>query len=127
MSSKLYTSGRWSPTRAGLIGLTTDAGTLEVWDLLEKSNQCSLCWNLGSVGLSSLVFSKGVEGKQGMQYLGVGDVQGTVHLLRVPRSLRRPISDEKKHMAKLLHHQLTTLEQNYEVTLDLRYSFLYFF
>lgn len=115
MSPNLYTSGGWSPTRPGLIGLTTDAGTLEIWDLLEKSNQCSLSWNLGSAGLSSLVFSKGVEG---MQYLAVGDVQGTVHLLRVPRSLRRPIPDEKKLMAKLLHHQLATLQQDFQVSLD---------
>lgn len=121
--------GAWSPTRAAVFVLGTSTGTVEVWDVLDRLTQPSLVSNICSVGIGWLDFSLdskiesmylqkkflecdlgGEHGSKSQQFVAVGDRQGTVHLMTMPRSLRKPSRSEHKSMQHLLKSQLLYLQ-----------------
>eukprot|EP00898_Chlorokybus_atmophyticus_P001929 jgi/Chlat1/2737/Chrsp182S02893 len=89
------TAGVWSPTRPGVAYIALADGTLQVWDLLDRSHEPSMTTTVSSVALVSLSFPRGPSSStSGPQLLAVGDAAGTLHVLELPRNLRRPISNE---------------------------------
>jgi hypothetical protein len=50
-------AGTWSPTRPGLLFLATSAGSLQVWDLLDRSHEPSLTISIASMPITSISFS----------------------------------------------------------------------
>lgn len=139
----------WSPSRPGLLMLATSAGSLEVWDLLDRSHEPSIKISASNCAITSIAFSNsppkhfthgsnladtqsaavvttaaavggagGPAGAQqqqqhqqalqqpqqqhqhgsGLQVLAVGDAAGVLHLFELPRTLRRPLQNEKRLM-----------------------------
>eukprot|EP00292_Cryptomonas_paramecium_P009868 CAMPEP_0113689768 /NCGR_PEP_ID=MMETSP0038_2-20120614/17377_1 /TAXON_ID=2898 /ORGANISM="Cryptomonas paramecium" /LENGTH=266 /DNA_ID=CAMNT_0000610935 /DNA_START=9 /DNA_END=806 /DNA_ORIENTATION=- /assembly_acc=CAM_ASM_000170 len=85
--SKSYlTCGRFSPTRPGVFVIGRADGRLEVWDLLDHSNQAAVEHALGTDAVTAIEFWSDPGG--GVQLLAVGDDKGTLHILEIPRSLR---------------------------------------
>ena len=97
------TCGRFSPTRPGVIITARADGCLDVWDLVDRSHQPSLQHNVGPEALTALEF----WGDAGLQLLAVGDKQGTLHILEIPRTLRRPLPNEKGLVEGLLTREMS--------------------
>ncbi|EKX50168.1 hypothetical protein GUITHDRAFT_161883 [Guillardia theta CCMP2712] len=81
------TRGRFSPTRPGVIVTSRADGCVDVWDLTDRSHEASLQHNVGPL-------------------LAVGDAQGTLHILEIPRNLRRPLPNEQTLIDSLLQREL---------------------
>ncbi|WIA14707.1 hypothetical protein OEZ85_003200 [Tetradesmus obliquus] len=56
-AEEAYTAAAWSPSRPGLLFLATCAGSLHVWDLLDRSHEPSLKISTTSCAITSIAFS----------------------------------------------------------------------
>eukprot|EP00878_Enallax_costatus_P045912 GHUV01055448.1.p1 GENE.GHUV01055448.1~~GHUV01055448.1.p1 ORF type:complete len:206 (+),score=68.76 GHUV01055448.1:660-1277(+) len=56
-ADEAYTAAAWSPSRPGLLFLATAAGSLHIWDLLDRSHEPSLRINTASSAITSISFS----------------------------------------------------------------------
>ncbi|KAJ9521934.1 hypothetical protein QJQ45_024810, partial [Haematococcus lacustris] len=127
-----YTCGSWSPSRPAVLYLTDQAGSLEIWDMLDRSHEPSIKVTLASTPFMSMSFmgggsaaaaqaaaalqAAGTEGaaaaaaqqaaaaaaQQSVQFLALGDSAGVLRIVELPRNLRRPTPNEKKLMATFL-------------------------
>eukprot|EP01018_Ginkgo_biloba_P009446 Gb_32613 [translate_table: standard] len=79
------TTGCWSPSRPGVIYIGLIDGIIEVWDLLDHSHQPSVKVSIGSCQVSSMEFSPTTS----PQLLAVGDIQGILHIMQIPRRLSK--------------------------------------
>lgn len=84
-SDSYLTTGCWSPSRPAVIYIGLIDGTVEIWDLLEFTHQPSMVVHASACQVTVLEFWK----MKTPQFLAVGDVQGIVHIMEIPRSLRR--------------------------------------
>ena len=67
------------------------------WDLVDQCHKCALNFSTGfSEALSSLEFWQAKGSSQ--QYLATGDTGGKLHIIEVPRNLRRKIANEENLM-----------------------------
>ncbi|KAJ3090116.1 WD repeat-containing protein 63 [Quaeritorhiza haematococci] len=97
-SAASVVSGRWSPTRPAVFFISKSDGTVEVWDLLDKSHAPSLVGNVSSnIAISSMAVKQyiGGAGKSLYQFVAAGDDGGTLHIIEVPRNLTRPTKNER--------------------------------
>lgn len=96
-SADYLAAGRWSPTRPGIIVTARADGTLDVWDLVDQCHKASLNFATGFAdGLSSLEFWQSPHSSS--QFLATGDVGGKLHIIEIPRNLRRKIANEENLM-----------------------------
>ncbi|KAL2649807.1 hypothetical protein R1flu_017935 [Riccia fluitans] len=95
------TTGCWSPTRPAVIYIGLIDGTIEVWDLLDHSHQPSMIATVCSCQLTVMEFWR----ISSPQFLAVGDIQGILHILEIPRSLRRTSYKEKVAMGNFFARQ----------------------
>jgi len=98
------TRGRFSPTRPGVIVTSRADGCVDVWDLTDRSHEASLQHNVGPVAITALEFW--TDNNANLQLLAVGDAQGTLHILEIPRNLRRPLPNEQNLIDGLLQREL---------------------
>jgi hypothetical protein len=96
------TCGRFSPTRPGVVVAARADGSLDIWDLVDRSHEPSLQHNVGPEALTALEF----WGDSSLQLLAVGDKQGTLHILEIPRTLRKPLNNEKALVEGLLNREV---------------------
>ena len=85
------TAAQWSPTRPGVFFVGKANGSIEMWDFIDKSHAPSIVQNICSPSpISSLSFlSESIpdnDSSAGIQLLAVGDNQGRLHILEVPRN-----------------------------------------
>ena len=80
-------------------------GCLDIWDLMDRSHHPSLQHNVGPEALTALEF----WGDATLQLLAVGDKQGTLHILEIPRTLRKPVPNEQELVHALLHRQIASV------------------
>lgn len=67
------------------------------WDLVDQCHKSSLNFQTGFAdGLSSLEFWQSKSSSQ--QYLAAGDIGGKLHIIEIPRNLRRKIANEENLM-----------------------------
>ena len=88
-ASCMLSCGAWSPLRPGVLFIGRADGAIDVWDLLDRSHEPSMSVTIGGTAVTSMQF----QGNG--QLLAVGDDQGTVHVMEVPRNLRRAANNEK--------------------------------
>lgn len=97
LSSAYLTSGRWSPTRPGVLMVAKADGSIDVWDFTDRSHMYSTSVNATAFPINSMEFwSTSTHAKQ--QLLAVSESSGTLHILDIPRNLWRPLSNEKEMM-----------------------------
>lgn len=92
-SNVAVTAGLWSPTRHGVVFVAKADGSIDIWDLLDRSHEPSMTVNVSSFPLTSLAFWNIKSTAQ--QYIAVGDSNGTLFVLDIPRNLRRPLGAEE--------------------------------
>ncbi|KAJ3414206.1 WD repeat-containing protein 63 [Chytridiales sp. JEL 0842] len=86
--------GRWSPTRPGVFFISKSDGSVEIWDLLDRSNLPTSVQNVSSTAVSFMSVRQ-YPGKNGIQFIAAGDDEGTLHILEIPKNLTRPSKNEK--------------------------------
>ncbi|ESP02449.1 hypothetical protein LOTGIDRAFT_199692 [Lottia gigantea] len=86
------TGGHWSPSRPGVFFVAKADGSVDVWDLLDKTHEASMNQSISATAITTL-FPHQVTQKQ--QLLAVGDNSGTLHILEIPWSLRHPTNNEQ--------------------------------
>ncbi|KAJ3157426.1 WD repeat-containing protein 63 [Geranomyces michiganensis] len=88
--------GRWSPTRPGVFYISKYDGSVEVWDLLDRSHSPSSVQNISGTAISYMSIRQ-YPGKSlaHNQFIAAGDDEGTLHILEVPRNLTKPSKNEK--------------------------------
>jgi dynein intermediate chain 2 len=106
------TGGCWSPTRAGVFYVTRDDGVLDVWDISHSQNEVAYSHKVSDAALSSISVQGNTQ--EGGKLVAVGDVNGTVSLLKVCDSLAKPRLNEKSTVNALLERE-TKKEKNLEV------------
>ncbi|KAL8583506.1 hypothetical protein ACOMHN_056316 [Nucella lapillus] len=84
-------TGFWSPTRPSVFYIAKQDGSVDVWDLLDKTHEPSLTQSVSPAPITN-IYPFQVTQKQ--QLLAVGDNSGTLHILEIPWSLRQPTSGE---------------------------------
>ena len=102
------TMGCWSPTRPGVIITAREDGMIEVWDLLDRSHEASMVSTVSSSSITSLKFYE--SSSSSYQLLAAGDRMGKLHILELPRNLRRPIVNEKEIMQAFCERELDRVQ-----------------
>lgn len=108
-SSTYLTGGKWSPTRPGVFYISKADGTIEVWDLLDRSHSPSNIQNVSSSGVSSMSIQV-YSGKSTHQFIGAGDDGGTLHVIEVPRNLIKPAKNEKAFIRGFFEREVKRLQ-----------------
>jgi len=107
-SNTYLTTGRFSPTRPGVIFTGRSDGGIEIWDLMDRSHEASLDHNVSPVAVTSMEFW--YDATSSVQLLAVGDAQGTLHVLEIPRNLRRAFPNEEGLVLSLLDREVGRVE-----------------
>ncbi|CAL8306342.1 unnamed protein product [Lota lota] len=103
-SEKRYTVGCWSQTRPAVLFVGRADGSMEVWDLLEKSHEPS---EVQSITIDSITCIKPFSSK--LHFLALSDDHGTLHVVQIPWTLYNPSSNEKTSMGKYLEKEVERL------------------
>ncbi|KXZ55747.1 hypothetical protein GPECTOR_2g1297 [Gonium pectorale] len=109
-STPLFTSGYAQDYYTAVLYLADQSGSLEVWDLLDRSHEPSIRVTLAATSIMSLAFNPmpaaaSTAQQAAQQLLAVGDATGVLRILELPRNLRRPVHNEKKLMGTWLERQ----------------------
>lgn len=99
---KHLSDAEWSPTRPGVFFIANEDGTIDIWDLIDKTHAPVLTQAVSINKLSYISISV-VSPRQ--QLIGIGDSMGTLHILEVPWSLRRTISGELQAVSAYLNRE----------------------
>lgn len=120
VSKVAYTCGKWSPTRPGVIILGCANGWLQCWDLSDSSFAPSMQLKATHVRTTTIGFPRTSASAGGnasnaagasavalasAQLLALGDDVGTLHVYEVPRSISRPVVNEKIIMANFIERE----------------------
>lgn len=100
-SSTYLTAGCWSPTRPGVLFVARADGLLEIWDLLDRSHEPSMVATVAGSAVMCLSF----WAQTNPQLLAAGDESGVLHIVEIPRNLRRPVAGEQATMAAFLSRE----------------------
>ncbi|KAI8817694.1 WD40-repeat-containing domain protein [Fimicolochytrium jonesii] len=102
--------GRWSPTRPGVFYISKTDGSVEVWDLLDRSHSPSFVQNVTGSAISYMSIrqypSKSLTSNQ---FVAAGDDEGTLHILEVPRNLIKPTKNETTFVRSFLDREVRRL------------------
>lgn len=88
---KHITDAEWSPSRPAVFFIANEDGTVDIWDLIDKTHAPVLTQ---AVSINKLAYISCSIVSPRQQLIGIGDSMGTLHILEVPWSLRRTISGE---------------------------------
>ncbi|XP_060606254.1 dynein axonemal intermediate chain 3-like [Ruditapes philippinarum] len=97
------TSGHWSPSRPGVFYISKVDGSVDVWDLLDKTHEPSITQSVSPVAITS-IYPFPVSHKQHL--LAVGDNAGTLHILEIPWSLRLSTPNELTGVANYIEREV---------------------
>ena len=101
-----YTCGAWSPSRPAVLFIGRADGMIDIWDLLDRSHEPSMTVAVTPAVVTSMEFTSSAN----RQLLAVGDDQGTVHVMEVPRNLRRAANNEKQFAANFFAREERRVE-----------------
>lgn len=98
-SSSYITDGCWSPSRPAVIITAKYDGTIDIWDLLDQTH-CAVFKNspISSTSISSIIYDK--SNNKNNNILAVGDNDGNLRILQIPRNFVIPLNNEKLIMAQ---------------------------
>ena len=75
-------------------------GTVDVWDLMDRSNEAALSVRVNSTPVVAVKFWP--SGDEKRQLLAAGDASGTLHVLDLPEAARKPVPRESELMEAFL-------------------------
>jgi dynein intermediate chain 3, axonemal len=102
---------RWSPTRAAVFFVGRYDGSVDIWDLLDRSSGPCFTQVVSSNPITAIHFLRTPKEapsgqQQATQFVAVGDAIGVVHVLEVPRNFSRAMANEAKHMAQFVEREV---------------------
>ncbi len=103
-----FTCGVWSPTRPSVIFLGRMDGGIDIWDFSDQSHKPSLFHSVTSAAITSMCFqTDGVPAGDATaaSQLAVGDVDGHLHVLTLPKNLVRAGGKEQEMMQGFLQRE----------------------
>ncbi|KAJ3055753.1 WD repeat-containing protein 63 [Rhizophlyctis rosea] len=101
---------RWSPTRPGVFFVSKADGTVEIWDLLDRSHLPSTVQNISSIPVSYMAIHQyPTKSQTHNQFIAAGDDEGTLHILEVPRNLIKPSKNEKSFVRAFFDREVRRL------------------
>jgi len=103
----LYTCGAWSPSRPAVLFIARVDGNIDIWDLNDRSHEPSMTVAATPGAITSMEFHMTSASRQ---LLAVGDDQGTVHVMEVPRNLRRAVANEKQFATNFFEREQKRVE-----------------
>ncbi|KAK2179552.1 hypothetical protein NP493_483g01017 [Ridgeia piscesae] len=106
-SMKRMTCGRWSPSRPAVFYIGKQDGSVDVWDLLDRTHEPSMNQNVTQASITA-IFPFAVTAKQHL--LGIGDDHGTLHILEIPWSLRKPTHNELNGVSNYFEREVKRRE-----------------
>ncbi|BFY99788.1 hypothetical protein BsWGS_02828 [Bradybaena similaris] len=95
--------GIWSPSRPGVFFISKVDGSIDVWDLLDKTHEPTLTQNVSPTAITQ-IYPYQVTQKQ--QLIAVGDNAGTLHILEIPWSLRQATPNELNGVANYIAREV---------------------
>jgi len=106
LSTCNLTSGEWSPTRPGVFFIGKRDGTIDIWDLIDRSNAASSSQNISSTGVTFLTIHQYKnKNRTNRQFLASGDDEGTLHVIEIPKNLTRIKRNEKSLMKNFFERE----------------------
>ena len=112
-------AGRWSPTRPGVIVLSRADGLVDIWDLTDQSHKPSMSAPIASTKLTSMEFAvRGPANASAMQLLAAGDGGGNLHILEMPRPMRRTSPNEKSVMRNFFDREVQRVQYMHKIQLE---------
>ena len=88
----------------GVVVIGKSDGSLDVWDLVDRSHEPNMSVNVSSAAVTSIEFGK--PDKSGRQLLAVGDDLGALHILEMPRTLRRSTPNEAAVVSSFIDREV---------------------
>ncbi|KAG4092483.1 WD40 repeat-like protein [Neocallimastix lanati (nom. inval.)] len=111
LSACSLTSGEWSPTRPGVFFIGKRDGTIEIWDLIDRSNAPSSCQNISSTGVTFFTIHQYKnKNRTNRQFLASGDDEGTLHVIEIPKNLTKIKRNEKSVMKNFFEREESRLK-----------------
>lgn len=98
-----YTAGFWSPSRPAVFYIAKQDGSVDVWDILDKTHEPSLTQSVSAAPITT-IYPYPVSQKQHL--LAVGDNSGTLHILEIPWSLRHPTPNELASVSNYVEREV---------------------
>jgi WD40 repeat protein len=108
LSAHSYTVATWSQTRPSVMFLGKSDGTVEIWDLLEKTNERVALHNVSVSPISSLSF--GLTNAPICQ-IAFGDDLGMTFVFQVPKILVRPQKNELETLRSYVEMAVKRVKQ----------------
>eukprot|EP00485_Elphidium_margaritaceum_P006079 CAMPEP_0202699586 /NCGR_PEP_ID=MMETSP1385-20130828/12809_1 /ASSEMBLY_ACC=CAM_ASM_000861 /TAXON_ID=933848 /ORGANISM="Elphidium margaritaceum" /LENGTH=1114 /DNA_ID=CAMNT_0049356565 /DNA_START=30 /DNA_END=3374 /DNA_ORIENTATION=+ len=104
--------GCWSPTRPAVILTAKYDGSIDVWDLLDQTYSPVIKSSpVSSVAITSITFAPSAKFvKNGVQQLAVGDCNGNLRILQIPRNLAIPLTNENVLMAQFYQKEYVRIQ-----------------
>ncbi len=119
------TVGRWSPTRPGVFYVGHVDGSIDVWDLLDKTHVPTLSQQIAPCAVISMEFlpvdTSATRQSNILHQFVVGDEAGTLHLLEVPKNLARQAPNERAMTDAFLKREQSRIEYNTLYRTSLQY------
>jgi hypothetical protein len=131
----MFTCGRWSLTRPGVLYIGRQDGCVDIWDLTDSSLKPSatvtvsstrvtsmeFCPDLGSNNSqlrSSMMSTSGIGLSGGAnkraELLACGDAGGNLHVLEMPRNLSRAVPHERTLMEAFINREVKRVDYEHE-------------
>ena len=114
------TCGFFSPSRPGVVLIGRADGYIDVWDFMDQSNAPTQSHFVVAAGISSMQVNP-IEKEN--DNLAVGDVDGCLHLLRLPQNLRRRTPNELENIRSFFEKEMERVNyfnQRFEYREELR-------
>jgi len=105
-----FTCGSWSPTRPSVIFLGRLDGGIDIWDFSDQSHKPSVFHPVTSAALSSLVFVPDATDPNAASQLAVGDDQGHLHVLILPKNLVKASKKELSLMQRFIDREIVRVQ-----------------
>ncbi|XP_043861259.1 dynein axonemal intermediate chain 3 [Dromiciops gliroides] len=105
-SSKRYTAGHWSLTRAGVFFVGKEDGYIDIWDLLEKTHEPAQTQNICITSITYITPWM-IASKQ--QFVAIADNYGTLHILEIPWTLSHPSANEVQSVNNYFDREVSHL------------------
>lgn len=104
VGEKTYiTCGFWSPSRQGVVYIGRSDGTIDIWDFMDQSNVPTQQHPVAACAITSMEICA-LEKEN--DNLAVGDVDGCLHLLKLPLNLRRKMAGEQEAVASFFNKEM---------------------
>ncbi|CAH8459503.1 unnamed protein product [Schistosoma curassoni] len=105
-ANKPLTGGSWSPTRPSVFYTCRVDGSIEVWDLLDKTYEPTMIQSISANPLTAL----SIWDSPKRQFIATGDIQGVLQLFIVPRRLQTPLPSELEKFNEYIEREVKRKE-----------------